>query len=76
MPGYHKRIPDQPAYLRPGQVAEILHVGVKTVNRWAKEGKLAHLRTLGGHRRFEERYIRALAASLVGNPDTDSGNAL
>jgi len=57
-----------PVYLRPGEVAEILHVGPKTVSRWAKEGKLPHLRTLGGHRRYEERYIRELAASLVGPP--------
>jgi len=64
--------PPGPAYLRPGEVAEIFHVGPKTVNRWAKDGKLAHLRTLGGHRRFEERYIRELAASLVGPPQGGS----
>ena len=40
-----------PSYLRTGEVAEILSVSPKTVSRWAKEGKLPFLKTLGGHRR-------------------------
>jgi excisionase family DNA binding protein len=35
-------------------VADILHVSPKTVSRWAKEGKLPFLKTLGGHRRNPE----------------------
>jgi excisionase family DNA binding protein len=68
MPRYAAQPNAPPTYLWPGEVAEILFVNVKTVNRWAKEGKLPHLRTLGGHRRYEERAIRELAASLVGPP--------
>jgi excisionase family DNA binding protein len=60
------------AYLRPGEVAKLLFVNVKTVNRWARDGKLPHLRTLGGHRRYPEREIRELAASLVGPPQGGS----
>jgi excisionase family DNA binding protein len=56
-------------YLLTYQVAAILFVSPKTVSRWAKEGKLPFLRTLGGHRRYPEREIRELAASLKGAPD-------
>lgn len=53
-----------PAYLRTAEVADILHVSPKTVSRWAKEGKLPFLKTLGGHRRYPEERIRALADDL------------
>ena len=46
-------------------MADILHVSIKTVSRWAKEGKLPYLRTLGGHRRYPEAEIRALVAELT-----------
>jgi excisionase family DNA binding protein len=42
------------SYLRAAEVADILHVSPKTVSRWAKEGKLPFLKTLGGHRRYPE----------------------
>jgi excisionase family DNA binding protein len=45
-------------YLRTAEVADILHVSPKTVSRWAKEGKLPFLRTLGGHRRYSAAQIR------------------
>ncbi len=55
------RIPDEGAeFLRPDQVARLLHVSPKTVSRWAKEGKLPHIVTLGGHRRFPRREIERL----------------
>jgi excisionase family DNA binding protein len=54
----------EPLYLRTYEVAEILHVSPKTVTRWAKDGKLPFSRTLGGHRRYPEAEIRALAADL------------
>ena len=53
-----------PSYLRAAEVAEILHVSPKTVSRWAKEGKLPFLKTLGGHRRYPEAEIRNLAEGL------------
>jgi excisionase family DNA binding protein len=52
-------------YLRTGEVAEILYVSPKTVSRWAKEGRLPFLKTLGGHRRYPEGKIRELAADLT-----------
>jgi excisionase family DNA binding protein len=52
-------------YLKTAEVAQMLHVSPKTVTRWAKDGKLPHSRTLGGHRRFPAEEIRKLAAQLV-----------
>lgn len=48
-------------YIKTAEVAEILRVSPKTVSRWAKDGKLPHLITLGGHRRFPRGEIEALA---------------
>ena len=53
-----------PSYLRAAEVADILHVSPKTVSRWAKEGKLPFMKTLGGHRRYPEAEIRKLAEEL------------
>jgi excisionase family DNA binding protein len=54
----------RPTYLRTSEVAGLLHVSPKTVSRWAQEGKLPFLRTLGGHRRYPDTEIRALAEEL------------
>lgn len=48
-------------YLRASEAATILHVSPKTVSRWAREGKLGHVVTLGGHRRFYRVEIERLA---------------
>jgi len=55
----------QPRYLRTAEVADLLHVSPKTVSRWAAEGKLPCLRTLGQHRRYPEAEIRALLETLT-----------
>ena len=55
---------DYPSYLRTAEVADLLSVSPKTVSRWAKEGKLPFLKTLGGHRRYPETEIRELAEGL------------
>jgi excisionase family DNA binding protein len=57
-----------PRYLLGGEVADILHVSPKTVSRWAKEGKLPFLRTLGGLRRYPAAEIRQLADELRVQP--------
>jgi excisionase family DNA binding protein len=56
--------PSKPPYLLPSEVAEVLQVSPKTVTRWAKEGKLASRRTLGGHRRYARADIESLAQRL------------
>jgi excisionase family DNA binding protein len=54
----------EPKYLRTAQVAELLQVSPKTVSRWAQEGRLPYVRTLGGHRRYPDAEIRALLETL------------
>ena len=54
-----------PAYLRTAEVAALLHVSPKTITRWAKEGRLPHSRTLGGHRRYSAEDIRKIADDLA-----------
>lgn len=39
-------------YLTPGDVARLLCVTPRTVSRWADQGRITHIVTLGGHRRF------------------------
>ena len=41
-----------------------LQVSPKTVARWAKEGRLPYLATLGGHRRFPAAAIEQLVGDL------------
>jgi excisionase family DNA binding protein len=56
--------------LRPREVAEIFGVRTTTIARWAREGRLAPLRTPGGHRRYpREAILRVLAADA--EPDGD-----
>ncbi len=50
--------------LTPAEVAALFRVDPKTVTRWAKAGKLASIRTLGGHRRYREDEVRALLGSV------------
>ena len=57
-----------PSYLRTAEVAALLHVSPKTVARWAKEGKLPFMKTLGGHRRYPEAKIRELLGRLGEEP--------
>ncbi len=52
------------AYLTPGQVARLLGVSPKTVNRWASDGRIPCAVTLGGHRRFRADVIRSVAESM------------
>jgi excisionase family DNA binding protein len=59
---------ERSGYLRAAEVADILHVSPKTVARWAKEGRLPFMKTLGGHRRYPEARIRELAEQLREEP--------
>ena len=59
---------EAPSYLRPAEVADLLSVSPKTVSRWAKDGKLPFMKTLGGHRRYPEAEIRELLDALRQEP--------
>jgi excisionase family DNA binding protein len=64
------RVHNQPeSLLTPAEVAALFRVDPKTVTRWAKSGKLACIRTLGGHRRYLETEVTAL---LAGEPATSA----
>ena len=58
------RVRKERDYLRVGEVALLFHVSPKTVVRWAEDGKLPHIVTLGGHRRFPRQEIERLAKQL------------
>ena len=49
---------DDDRYLRAAEAARILRVSTKTLGRWAKDGRIPHVVTLGGHRRFRASEIR------------------
>lgn len=52
------------SYLTPGQAGRILGVSPKTVDRWANDGRIPCLVTLGGHRRFRADVIAAVAVTM------------
>lgn len=51
------------------QAAEWLGVGPTSVKRWADDGRLACVRTAGGHRRFEAEVVRAFGRGIDGPSD-------
>jgi len=50
--------PNPDPMLTPATVAGLLGVNPKTVTRWARAGKLASVRTLGGHRRYRASEVK------------------
>ena len=48
--------------LTPSEVAALFRVDPKTVTRWAQQGKIRSIRTLGGHRRYSEAEIQEFLA--------------
>lgn len=49
--------------LSVGEAAERLGVDAKSVTRWCNEGKLAHFRLPGGHRRIPAAAVESIVAS-------------
>jgi len=47
-------------YLTRSEVASLLGVSPNSVTRWAREGRLACLVTLGGHHRFDREVVEQL----------------
>lgn len=52
-------------YLRPGEAAKMLHVSPKTIDRWAVDGRIPCIVTLGGHRRFRVDDVLAVAEQMA-----------
>src|SRR5262245_2980033 len=59
-----KAVSDPAAVLTTSQVSRLLGVSPNTVTRWAREGRLPCRLTLGGHHRFERRFIEQLRETL------------
>jgi len=63
-PGADDKLPvtdsDDSDLMTPGEVAQLFRVDPKTVTRWAQNGRLTSVRTLGGHRRYSRREVNAL----------------
>lgn len=51
-------------YLTPSEVAQQLHVSPKTISRWASQGLLPCLVTLGGHRRFRREDVERVERQM------------
>lgn len=60
-----KTVPEADRLLTPAEVAALFRVDPKTVTRWARDGRLTALRTLGGHRRYRETEVMALLRSAA-----------
>ncbi len=52
-------------YLTAGQAALLLHVSAKSVARWANDGRIRCIVTLGGHRRFRREDIGVAARKMA-----------
>ena len=57
----------QEKLLTPAVVAAMVRVDPMTVTRWAKAGKLASIKTLGGHRRYKESEVKELLKIITSN---------
>jgi excisionase family DNA binding protein len=55
-------------FLSANQAAQRLAVSPKTIARWATQGRLPHLRTLGGHRRYDPEMVERLRRQLTHQP--------
>jgi excisionase family DNA binding protein len=62
--GARKPEPRHSDYVTPGEAARALHVSPKTINRWANEGRIPCIVTLGGHRRFRREDIEAAGQAM------------
>jgi len=54
--------------MHPSHVAQVYGVDSKTVTRWANQGKVASIKTPGGHRRYRKADVRALLNGDGGRP--------
>lgn len=52
--------------LSMSEAAFVLGVNPKTIARWCNEGKIAHYRTLGGHRRIPSEEMARLLDTARG----------
>jgi len=68
------RTTEAESLLTPAEVATMFRVDPKTVTRWAQQGKLRSIRTLGGHRRYREAEIQAFLRQAGTTPLHPAGS--
>ncbi|MEV7008782.1 BldC family transcriptional regulator [Streptosporangium sp. NPDC051022] len=51
--------------LTPGEVARLFGVDPKTVNRWARTGRITSVRTPSGQHRYREGEVNALLYGIA-----------
>jgi excisionase family DNA binding protein len=69
-----KRQPAVERLLTPAEVADLFKVNPLTVTRWAVQGRIGSVRTLGGHTRYKEAEVLRLlheATKEAGPPGAD-----
>ena len=64
MPGDTAAQRDNEEYLTSGETARLLSVSPRTVSRWADQGRIPYVVTLGGHRRFARSVVEQTRASM------------
>jgi excisionase family DNA binding protein len=75
---YAERVLDGDGILSLPQAARLLGVSPTTLKRWSADGRLPHVRTPGGHRRFLRSTVTSFAASIErwnGLPSTPPARA-
>ena len=56
--------PGERLYLTRAEVARLLEVSPSSISRWARQGKLPSVQTVGGRRRYHKEGIRYLIQKL------------
>jgi DNA-binding transcriptional MerR regulator len=57
--------PDTRNWVKPAAAAAKFGVSAHAIREWAKAGKVTSIRTLGGHRRYDEAEVAAMAAQRL-----------
>ena len=52
-------------WITPARAAAKFGVTAHSLRSWANDGKVTSIRTLGGHRRYDEDEVSALAAEML-----------
>jgi excisionase family DNA binding protein len=58
--------------LTPGEVADLFKVNPLTVTRWAHQGRIGSIRTLGGHNRYKEGEVLRLLYETTQEADQET----
>ena len=63
---------DDEEHFRVGEAAAFLHVSRQTLSRWARQGRVPYLLTMGGNRRFARNSLERLRRELQVGPEEPS----